>query len=86
FGNDEDPGYSEHDVEVSFTVAWGSPESGRYGPPEDYDTGSGDAVEDIKLLTVNGKPRPWDMGYGFLTDDAFAAMVVARLGDEDEHA
>lgn len=82
FGTDGEPGYTEVDVEVSFSVAWGSPESGRFGPPEDYDPGCGDEVEGIKLLTVDAKPRPWDMGYGFVTDDTFAEMVADRLDDE----
>lgn len=80
-GSDEG---SEFDVKVSYTVAWGSPETGRFGPVEGYDPGSGDEIENIKLLTVNGKARPWDMGYGFLSDDAFAEMVVEML--EADHA
>lgn len=83
FGTDGEPDYAEVDVEVSFSVAWGSPESGRFGPPENYDPGCGDVVEDIKLLTVEGKPRPWGMGYGLISDDAFAETVAERL--EAEH-
>lgn len=70
---------AEVEVEVSYTVAWGSAESGRFGPPERYDPGSASEVEDIKLLTVSGKPRPWDMGFGFITDNEFEEMVVERL-------
>lgn len=80
FGQDGEPGFTELDVKVSFSVAWGSPETGRFsGPPENYDPGSADVVEDIKLLTVEGKPRPWDVGFGFISDDEFAVMVEEAL-------
>ena len=39
---------AEIEVEVSYTVAWGSAETGRFGPPENYDPGSADLVEDIR--------------------------------------
>lgn len=82
WGGDEPT--AEVDIKVSYTVAWGSPETGRFGPVEGYDPGCDDEIENIKLLTVNGKARPWDMGYGFLSDDAFAEMVVEML--EADHA
>ena len=80
-GEDES---AEFDVKASYTVAWGSPETGRFGPVEGYDPGAGDVIEDIKLLTVSGKAGPWDMGYGFLSDAEFAEMVVEML--EADHA
>lgn len=85
FGTDGEPDYRELDVEVSYEVDFGTPESGRFGPPENYDPGSGDEVHSIQLLTVEGQPRPWDMGYGFLSDDAFAEMVVETLEGSDRH-
>ena len=54
------PETDEVEVEVSFTVAWGSPETGHYGPPEDYDPGSASEVEDLKLLSVDGVGGPFD--------------------------
>lgn len=84
FGTDGEPSYSEVDVEVSYEVSFGTPESGRFGSPENYDPGSGDEVHSIRLETVEGKPRPWLMGFGFLSDDDFAEMVAERLGS-DEH-
>lgn len=54
------PEADEVEVEASFTVAWGSPETGNYGPPEDYDPGSGDEIEDLKLLSVDGVGGPFD--------------------------
>lgn len=83
WGGDEPT--AEIEVEVSFTVAWGSPESGRFGPPENYDPGSPDEVEDIRLEKVEGQPRPWGMGYGFIADDEFEADVVEKLEGSDWH-
>lgn len=77
---------AEIEVEVSYTVAWGSPETGRYGPPEHYDPGCGDMVEDIRLEKVEGKTRPWDMGYGYLPDADFAADCIEKIeGDRHHH-
>ena len=76
---------AEIEVEVSYSVAWGSPETGRYGDPSNYDPGSGDLVEDIRLEKVEGKPRPWDMGYGFLPDDDFATDCIEKIEGSDYH-
>jgi hypothetical protein len=77
WGGDEPT--AEVEVTLSYTVAWGSPETGRFGPPENYDSGSPDIVEDIKLELVEGKSRPWDMGYGYLPDDDFEQDVIEKL-------
>jgi len=45
----------EIDVTVSFTVSPGSPESGRFGPPELYDPGSPAEVEDIRVESIDGR-------------------------------
>lgn len=81
FSTGDVPETDEVEVEVSFTVAWGSPETGRFGPVESYDPGSASEVEDIKLLTVNGKPRPWGMYSGYVRneDDEFEADVIDKL-------
>lgn len=76
---------AEIEVEVSYEVAWGSPETGRFGPPEHYDPGAGDLVEDIRLEKVEGKLRPWDMGYGYLPDDDFAEDCIEKIGSNDRH-
>jgi hypothetical protein len=85
FGSDGEPNYSEVDVTVSYTVAWGSPESGAgyMADPYRYDPGSPDVVEDIRLELVEGKPRPWGMGCGYISDDEFAEMVAERLEDDE---
>lgn len=83
WGGDEPT--AELEVECSYSVAWGSPESGRFGPPEDYDPGAGDVVEDIKILTVNGKPWPVDISYGFQTEAQSHELLVEKLeGDHEE--
>ena len=50
-----DPPTAEIDVEISYTVAWGSPETGRFGAPEDYDPGSPDEVEDLCVEKIDGR-------------------------------
>ncbi len=85
FGVDGEPTYSEVEAEFSYTVSPGSPETGRFGPPEDYDPGSPAVVEDVRLEKVEGKPRPWDMGYGFIPDDEFATDCEEKVGGSDHH-
>lgn len=82
YGGDEPT--AELEVECSFTVAWGSPESGRFGAPEDYDPGAGDVVEDIKILTVDGKPWPVDISYGFQTEKQDHETLVDKLESDHE--
>jgi hypothetical protein len=41
------------EVEVEFCVeTWGSPPSGEFGPPEDYDPGEGPLVELVQAHTL----------------------------------
>ena len=54
WGGDEPT--AEIDVVVSYAVAWGSPETGRFGAPEDYDPGSPDVVEDLRVEKIDGRP------------------------------
>lgn len=77
---------AEVEVEVSFTVAWGTPERGNYGPVESYDPGSPSEVEDVRLEKVEGKSRPWGMYSGYIAneDDEFQTEVVEML--EAHHA
>lgn len=77
---------AELEIECSYSVSWGSSESGRFGPPEDYDPGSGDVVEDIKILSVDGKPWPVDLSYGFQTRQQDHDMLVDKLESEHEEA
>lgn len=81
WGGDEPT--AELEVECSYSVAWGAPESGRYGPPEDYDPGAGDVVEDIKILTVGGGAWPVDISYGQITEAAMHEMLTDKLDDHE---
>lgn len=67
------PETDEVEVEVSFTVAWGSPETGDYGPPEHYDPGAPDEIEDLKLLSVDGVGGPFDQH-----DEAAILQTIAQ--------
>lgn len=56
FGTDGEADYREIDVTISYNVAWGSPESGRFsGPPEDYDPGSASEIEDIAVVELDSR-------------------------------
>ena len=81
-GNDEG---SEFEVALTFTVAWGSPETGRFGRPEDYDPGCGSEVEDIKVVEINGLTSGWGAAFacGFQTDQQIADAVIEALTDGD---
>jgi hypothetical protein len=80
WGGDEPT--AELEVEVSYSVAWGSPASGWGGPPEHYDPGSGSVVEDIRVETVESLERPWRLHPG--GDDALAAEIIAKLEMDHE--
>lgn len=81
-GSDES---SEFDVKVTFSVAWGSPETGNFGPPENYDPGSASEVEDIKVVSVQGLTEGWGdrFAFGFQTDAQIAADIIEALDDDD---
>lgn len=75
---------AEIEVTVSYSVSPGSPAQG-----PSYDSGGqpGESpmIEDITLDLVEGKPRPWDMGYGYITDDDFAADCVEKIEGSDRN-
>lgn len=81
-GNDE---ASEFEVALTFTVAWGSPETGRFGRVEDYDPGSDSEVEDIKVVEINGLTSGWGEAFacGFETDQQIADAIIEALTDAD---
>lgn len=85
WGGDEPT--AEVEVEFSFSIAWGSPETGRFGPPEDYDCGAPHEVEDIRLELVEGKPRPWGMYSGYIPneDDEFATDCIEKIEGSEHH-
>ena len=69
---------AELEVECVFTVAWGRPARGPSyasgGEPADPDE-----ITDIKILTVNGKPWPVDLSYGFQTPAEDHVMLVDKF-------
>ena len=75
-----DFGDDEHEVEVSYTVAWGSPETGAgyMADPYKYDPGSPDEVEDLRLELVDGEPGPFDQ--------EAEAMVLQDIGQNHTEA
>lgn len=69
------PEVDEVEVEVSFTVAWGSPETGAgyMADPYKYDPGSPDEIEDLTLRSVDGVGGPFDQH-----DEAAILQEVAQ--------
>lgn len=84
WGGDEPT--AELEVEVEYSVAWGSPETGRgyMADPEKYDPGSPDIVEDIKVLKIDGRERPWALGFGFISDAEAETMITEKLEAHEE--
>lgn len=76
----------DFDIRVSFTVVPGGPET-----PPSYASGGSPAypaeIDDVRLETVNGKPRPWGMYDGYIAneDDEFEATIVGLLENSDRH-
>lgn len=76
----------DFDIKVSFTVTPGEPETG-----PSYACGGTPAspaeIDDIRLETVNGKPRPWGMYNGWIKDEdaEFEATVASLLENSNRH-
>ena len=85
---------AEIDVTISFTVSPGSPETGRFGPPELYDPGSPAEVEDIRVESIDG--RSVEQSPGLLVpilekledlhDELLAEAAERDVADADEAA
>lgn len=75
----------EFDVTLTYSVAWGSPETGRFGPVEGYDPGSDSEVEEIKVVEIDGLTSGWGKAFamGYQTDEQIAAAVIEALTDAD---
>lgn len=69
---------AELEVECSYTVSWGAPAQGPSyasgGQPADPDE-----IDDIKIISVDGKPWPVDLSHGFQTEAEDADMLVEKL-------
>lgn len=55
-------GRAAAEVQVSYSVDWGSPETGAgyMADPYLYDPGAPDEIEELTLDLVDGKPGPFD--------------------------
>jgi len=90
WGGDEPT--AEVEVVVSFTVAWGSPETGRFGPPENYDPGCPHEVEDIWVEMIDGRDVSASPGWIVpilekledLRDEMIAEAVEAEAAARDD--
>lgn len=69
---------AELEVECTFAVEWGEPAQ-LSGPPERCHDGSPSYVEDIKIISVDGKPWPVDLSYGYQTEAQDHDMLVDKL-------
>lgn len=68
----------ETEVEVSFEFTPGTPESGAFGPPEDYDPGSGPEFWDMKATLVGNPATSVD-----LTQDEADRFETETMEDPD---
>ena len=81
-----DEGGPDFDVKVSFTCTPGAPVT-----PPSYASGGSPAedpeIDDIRLETVGGKPRPWGMYDGMIQDedDSFEEVIVGVLENSAHH-
>ena len=77
---------AELEVECTYSVDWGTPETGRgyLADPAGYDPGSPTVVECIKIVSVDGKPWPVDLSYGYQTEAQDHEMLVDKLQDHED--
>lgn len=82
FGTDGEADYCELDVTVSYTVAWGRPET-----PPAYDHGGlpaePDEIDDIRLELVNDCRAPFFPFDGHVEESAKVAEILARFEEDD---
>lgn len=74
---------AELEVEVTFSVSWGSPETGRSGRPEDYDCGSPSIVEDIRVETIDGRPPSEQAMHEYVPGET-VRMIIDKLEMDHE--
>ena len=82
FGEDGTQGYTELDVTFSYTVHWGSEETGRgyMADPYAYDPGSASEIENIAVLSIDGMDP---LSYGQETIDAILSQLESGKLDAD---
>ncbi|MCX7585061.1 hypothetical protein [Phenylobacterium sp. 58.2.17] len=73
---------AEFDVRLSYSFI-----PGRAETPPTYDHGGSPAepamIEDIEVVKIDGKSRPWDRCDGYVSDDELADAILNQLGDID---
>jgi hypothetical protein len=75
---------AELEVEVSYEVAWGSSETGRFGPPENYSPGSDSIIEDIRIEKIEGKPAE-EYVVGEYVAGHTVASIIEKIELSDRH-
>jgi hypothetical protein len=80
----DDPGFVELAIHFNFTP--GTPETGRFGPPENYDPGSGHEVEYLRAerecVDANGTKHWVAIPSGDFLDEQCQKYLASR--DEDD--
>ena len=66
----------EIEIRVEFDYDPGSPSSGHYGPPEDYDPGSGPEIDGLSAFTLTGEP--------FVLSNEEEATILEKLHDDPD--
>lgn len=85
FGDDGEANYIEMDVEVAYQVIWGEPTV--WGStPETSHQGSGDEIDDIKVIKIDGRPAPWNLIPLPNGDAEVADQIEAQLRQHCEEA
>lgn len=82
----EGPSGDDAEVAVTYSVAWGSPEVGRgyMADPEKYDPGSPDAVEDVRVVSVDGAEPTWVQDRWFrLSIEACYEDMITKAHESD---
>lgn len=73
---------AEFEVEVSFKMVWGRPET-----PPSYSHGGlpadPDELDNVRVEKVDGKPRPWDLCG--VSDDDLQDAILAQIDEADLH-
>lgn len=82
FGTDGEADYSELDVTFTYTVHWGTPETGRgyMADPYKYDPGSPSEIEDIAIVAIDGM-SPFNLDKGSL-DTVLDALNSGKYDDD----
>lgn len=81
----EEGGDELETIVIDVVVGWtpGTSETGRFGPPEDYDPGSGDEFWFEAITSPNGPPSPLAVFWAECWLKKNEERIAEHLGDED---